>query len=146
MPGPDDYCELCDLPLSTCVHGMPKPEPQPEPVRPTPAKKPAAPRRKTATPSSQGVRTKQVPRRWTPPAEFVPHVMAVLEEAGGSLPTDDALARIEQRVGDDLRPGDHERTPQGELRWRTAARKARRELVQEGRLSADQPGVWQLND
>lgn len=146
MPGEDDYCELCDLPKVQCVHGMPKPVVEPE--RPRPMRAARAPRESTSRvkTSAAAVSTRTMPRKWTPPADFVPQILAILQDAGGSLPADDALARVEERMADHFRPGDHEKTPQGELRWRTAARKARRELVQAGVLNADQPGVWRLSD
>ncbi|KRF15533.1 hypothetical protein ASG90_12680 [Nocardioides sp. Soil797] len=148
MSGEDDYCELCDLPRSTCIHGMPKPVIPPEPPKPVrksrttttrAAKAPKAPKAAAVT-----TRTAAAPRRWSAPADFVPHIVAMLDEAEGGLSTDDALAQLEERVGDDLRPGDREKSPQGEQRWRTAARKARRELVVSGILSDAQPGIWQL--
>ncbi|MDN5893841.1 MAG: hypothetical protein L0H93_07405 [Nocardioides sp.] len=145
MSEQDDYCELCDLRKSQCIHGMPKPVVEPEAPRvPTaPKARKAAPRKSASSPTS-AVATRRAPRKWTPPTEFVQHIVAVLEDAGGSLPAEDALARIEERVSDQLRPGDHEKSPQGDLRWRTAARKARRELVEAGVVSADRPGIWEL--
>lgn len=175
MADQDDYCELCDLRLSQCHHGMPKPVIEPEAPKPaktaTPRKRASARTSATSattkagttnagttnagtsgasvarTTPTRGVTTRSTPaaRKWTPPADFVPHIVAVLGEAGGSLESETALDTLEERVGDQLLPGDRERTPQGELRWRTAARKARRELVEAGVISADQPGVWQLN-
>lgn len=147
MAGAEDYCELCDLPLSTCVHGMPKPV-APEPPKPAPRRTTRPTARKsaeagTARPAAT-TRTTSRPRRWTAPEELVPHIVAMLDEAGEALTTEDALARLEERVGDQLRAGDRETSPQGELRWRTAARKARRELANAGVLAADQPGVWRL--
>ncbi|WP_240937883.1 hypothetical protein [Nocardioides sp. JQ2195] len=126
---------------------MPKPVAPPEP--PAPVRKPrkaAAPRTPKAAKAAAPVttRTSAAPRRWSAPADFVPHIVAMLDEADGGLRTDDALARLEERVADELRPGDREKSPQGEQRWRTAARKARRELVTSGILSDAQPGVWQL--
>lgn len=148
MSDEDDYCELCDLPRSTCIHGMPKPVIPPDPPKPARAPRKAAPRAAKPAKAAASVttRTSAAPRRWSAPADFVPHIVAMLTEAEGGLPTDDALARLEERVADDLRPGDREKSPQGEQRWRTAARKARRELVTSGILSDAQPGVWQLRD
>ncbi|KQY51640.1 MULTISPECIES: hypothetical protein [unclassified Nocardioides] len=145
----DDYCELCDLKFSNCVHGMPKPVAPAEPpkaVRKPRVAKPEKPEADKVSPARVTTSTPRAARRWTAPADFMPHIVAVLDEAGQALSTEDALARIEERMADQLRPGDLERSPQGELRWRTAARKARLELVNTGLLSADQPGVWQLND
>ena len=51
-----------------------------------------------------------------------------------------------ERVGDQLRSGDRETNPQGELRWHAAARKARKALLDEGLLETAGPGVWRLSD
>jgi hypothetical protein len=85
-----------------------------------------------------------VPRRWTPPEAFKPLILTVLEEAGGELEADDLFLELEVRMEDQLLPGDSETTPEGELRWRYAARRARMALVAEGRMTRGRPGVWQL--
>lgn len=151
VAGSEDYCEMCDLPLSTCVHGMPTPVAPPEPAKPAPRRTPRTASSRPGTTSSRAAsrpvtttRTSTRPRRWTAPEELVPHIVAMLDEAGEGLTTDDALDRLEERVGDQLRDGDREKSPQGELRWRTAARKARRELANAGVLATDQPGIWRL--
>ncbi len=51
---------------------------------------------------------------------------------------------LEVRIGDRLRPGDRETNPQGELRWRAAARRARKSLMDDGLLETA-PGVWRLS-
>lgn len=149
----DDYCELCDLKRSECLHGMPKPEPKAEPV-PRAATRAAAPRKRAAprtTPRAAsrptpGVATHAATRRWTATVDFVPHIIAVLQEADGGLESDVALTRVQERMAEQLLPGDHESTPQGDPRWRSAARKARRSLVEEGVLAGDRPGIWRLAD
>ena len=128
------YCDFCDLPLSQCVHGLP---PAPPAARPAPTPRP----RKPATPKP---RTKPVVRRWTPPEDLEPLIVEVLEEAGGALPADEALRRLEERLEGRLAPGDRELTPAGEPRWQYAARRARAALVQDGALAKDEPGVWRL--
>jgi hypothetical protein len=132
-----DYCDLCDLPRSQCVHGLPPPEPAkavtstPKPrKRPTPRKRPAA--------------DKPVSRRWTPPAVFKPLILAVLEEAGGELEADELFLELEILIEDRMLPGDRERTPEGEPRWQYAARRARVALINEGRMTKGVPGVWKL--
>ena len=47
-------------------------------------------------------------------------------------------------VEDRLLPGDRERTPEGELRWQYAARRARVALIKEGRMTKGIPGMWTL--
>lgn len=144
----DDYCDLCDLPLSTCVHGMPAPVAPPAPSRSTsgstsratarkaPAKPKPARRVSTTTPAR--------PRKWTPPEVLGPHILDVLLEAGGELEADDVFERLEERLADTLLAGDRERTPEGELRWRYAARRARQALIAEGAMARSRPGVWEL--
>lgn len=139
----EDYCELCDLPLSQCVHGQPKPPPEekkaPPPRVRTTTTRPAASR----VPGTPPART--APRRWTSPDELRAPIVALLQEAGGELPADDVFGALEERLGEALRPGDREPSPQGEPRWQLAARKARRALQDEGVLASGTPGVWRLS-
>jgi hypothetical protein len=85
-----------------------------------------------------------VPRRWTPPAAFKPLIVTVLEQAGGELETDEFFAHLETLVEGRLLPEDSSTTPEGELRWRYAARRARVELINDGLMTKTRPGVWQL--
>ena len=135
----DDYCELCYLPKSQCVHGMPAPPPAPAKTKPAPR-----PRKKATTPSSPTTTRSVASRRWTPPEVFKPTIVTVLQEAGGALDADQLFEELEAVVRDHLKPADLERTPEGELRWRYAARRARVALIDEGLMTKDRPGVWQL--
>ncbi len=136
----DDYCDLCDLPLSTCVHGRP-PTPPAEPV-----KKASPPRVRQAArvPGSPSPGARKVPRRWTPSEEFRSHILSALQEHRGRLDADDLMGELETRLGDVLTPGDRERSPQGGDRWHVAVRKQRKELIDEGLVVPAQPGVWEL--
>lgn len=135
----EDYCEHCDLPKSMCVHGRPPPPPPP-----VAAKLPKAPRvvgtKKAAAPA------RSVPRRWTPPDVFGPEILEVLREAGGELGQDEVYASLEERMAERLTTADHEKTPEGELRWRYAARRSRQALLSEGLMTKGKPGVWSLAD
>jgi hypothetical protein len=82
--------------------------------------------------------------RWTPPEVFKPLILTVLERAGGELEADEVYQQLASVAGDQLRAADHETTPEGELRWRYAARRARVDLIKEGRMTKGRPGVWQL--
>jgi hypothetical protein len=139
MNAPDEYCELCDLPRSQCVHGQPPPMPKAAVTSPPKPRKRPAPRVRTAA-----VPEKPVARRWTPPEVFKPLIITVLERAGGELEADDLFLELEILVEDRLKPEDSETTPEGELRWRYAARRARVSLVEEGLMTKGRPGVWQL--
>ncbi|GAA4376360.1 hypothetical protein [Nocardioides caricicola] len=136
----EDYCDLCDLPLSTCVHGMPPaPPPPPAPVK--------APRVRTTTArkaASPATTTRTAPRRWTPPEVLAPAIVATLTEAGGELDQEELFTRLEELMADRLTDADHQTTPEGELRWRYAARKARQTLVAEGVMVKGRPGAWVL--
>ena len=138
----DDYCDLCDLPKSQCIHGMPAPAPaKPEPRKPSTAVRRSAVTRPAAAPSAPA---KPVRRRWTPPDALRPHILAVLQDAGGELDADDLFTSLEDRLEEHLLDGDREKTPEGELRWRYAARRARQSMMSEGLMAKGRPGVWQL--
>lgn len=135
----DDYCDLCDLPKSQCVHGQPPPPPAPV-TRAAP--KPRS--RATTTPRTPGAPARPVSRRWTPPELLKPLILEVLEDAGGELEADEVFAQLESVLEGGLRPGDRETTPEGELRWHFAARRARQALISEGLMTKGGPGVWKL--
>jgi hypothetical protein len=135
----DDYCELCDLPRSQCVHGQPPPTPKKTIASPPkPRKRPTTPGR------SPAAAEKLVTRRWTPPEVFKPLILTLLEQAGGELEADELFLELEILAEDRLLPGDSETTPQGELRWQYAARRARMALIDERLMTKTRPGVWQL--
>lgn len=139
MNDSDDYCDLCELPKSQCPHGLPPPPPpQVTPSAPRPRRRPAAPRRSSNPPP------RPVTRRWTPPEVFKPHILTVLERAGGELEAEELFVELELRTQDLMRPEDSETTPEGELRWRYAARRARVDLIREGLMTKSRPGVWEL--
>ena len=156
MTPTEDYCELCDLPLSQCVHGRP---PTPPPDKPAPkraapkttrAPRSSAPRaaaeRATPAPSTRTSVSSRPPRR-TPQREFRRHILGALQDSGGRAAQDDVMAEVARRMEDVLRPADHETVNQGELRWRYAARLERRAMQDEGlMLPPRQPGVWELSD
>lgn len=138
----EDYCELCDLPLSQCVHGMPKPPPAP-PKAPAQRRTTRAARPSSTRPSS-AVTSKPTVRRYTPPEEVAPLILQVLEDEGGRATAEDVMAGVEMALAPSFRAGDEEKGPTGELRWRTAARKARKALSDEGLLVVPEPGLWAL--
>ena len=143
MSGAEDHCDLCDLPRSQCVHGIPPP-PQPPAapsVRRTP--RPRTPPR-AAAPTPPAHASRPVARRWTPPEAFESHVLAVLRDAGGELDADELFLELEIRLEDRLTAGDRERTPEGEPRWQYAARRARQALIAQGLMAGGRPGVWVL--
>lgn len=138
----EDYCELCDLPLSQCVHGRP----EPKPVEPEKAPPASRVRTRTTTPRVPGTPVrKSAPRKWTSPDELKAPIVALLQESGGELPADEVFPTLDERLGEALRPGDREPSPTGEPRWQLAARKARRALQDEGVLEPGTPGVWRLS-
>lgn len=140
----EDYCELCDLPLSQCVHGQPKRPPE-EKKAPVLRVRTTTPRATSSSSRVPGAPARQVPRKWTSPDELKAPIVALLQDSGGELPAEDVFDALEQRLDDALRPGDREPSPTGEPRWQLAARKARRALQDEGVLQAGTPGVWRLS-
>jgi hypothetical protein len=83
-------------------------------------------------------------RRWTPPEALRPLILEVLQEAGGELEADELFLELEILADDRLLPGDRETTPEGELRWQYAARRARVALINDGLMTKGTPGVWKL--
>jgi len=139
MSTSEDYCDFCDLPRSQCIHGRPPPVPQKAVAKtPTPRKRTTT----TARPNAAAARVAN--RRWTPPEVFRPLILEVLEAAGGELDAEDLFLELEIVAEDRLLPGDSETTPDGELRWRYAARRARVALIGEGVMVKAGPGVWRL--
>jgi hypothetical protein len=144
-PPDDDYCEMCDLPLSTCVHGQPPPKPPPPPVQAPPRVRAArAPGSRVPGSRVPGSPPRAMQRKWTPTEEFRPHILRILRESGGRLEADDLMLELEVQLDDRLTAGDRERSPQGGDRWHVAVRKQRKELIDEGLVMPAQPGVWQL--
>lgn len=135
----EDYCELCDLPLSQCVHGRPEPTPAPPEPKASPV------RTRSTTPRVPGTPVKKsAPRKWTSPDELKAPIVALLQEHGGELDADDVFPSLDERLGEALRAGDRDPSPTGEPRWQLAARKARRALQDEGVIEPGTPGVWRL--
>ena len=97
-----------------------------------------------AAPALRRAPTRTVPRKWTPPEAFKADIVAVLEDAGGELEQEDLFRALEERVAERLTEADHQTTPEGELRWRYAARRARQALITEGAMVKGRPGVWAL--
>ncbi|MDP3894082.1 MAG: hypothetical protein Q8Q44_22800 [Nocardioides sp.] len=124
------------------MHGRPPPPP----VQKAAPASPAAPRPRRTMPKKAAVVAKPTVRRWTPPEVFQPLVLDVLRTAGGELEVDDVFAELEKIVGEELRGGDREKTPEGELRWQYAARRARQALVTEGLMVTGRPGIWELSE
>jgi hypothetical protein len=138
----EEYCDLCDLPLSTCVHGMPKPVPKVEPS-------PRAPRTRTSAPRTTAVRTRSAPPRApskvTDQSAFRPHIVRILK-LEGSLETEDMLLELELALEDELRERDRAATPTGEVRWHQSARAERKAMIDAGLMAGGKPGVWELTE
>jgi hypothetical protein len=137
----EEYCELCDLPLSTCIHGMPKPLPPPPTA-------PRAPRARTSTPRASAVRTTTAarpPSKVTDRSAFRPHIVRILK-LEGSLETEDMLLELEMAMDEELLERDRQPSPTGEIRWHTTARSERKSMIDAGLMSGGKPGVWELTD
>ena len=75
---------------------------------------------------------------------FKPLILSVLEQAGGELEADELFTELEILADDRLLTEDRATTPEGELRWRYAARRARQALIAEGVMTKGKPGIWAL--
>jgi hypothetical protein len=138
----EEYCDLCDLPLSTCIHGMPKPPPPPPPS-------PRTPRARTVSPRTSAVRTTsaapRAPSKVTDQSVFRPHIVRILK-LEGSLETEDMLLELEMAMEDELRERDRQPTPTGEARWHQSARMERKAMIDAGLMAGGKPGIWELTD
>lgn len=149
----EEWCDLCDLPRNTCVHGRPPSEPEP-PVRagpparskPKSARSAASAKPATSTPRSKpGVTVRNVGQRLTPPTTYQPFIVALLREHGGSCEAELLMAELLEKVAPVLHDDDHAEV-RGEARWRLGARRARAALTDEGLMEpARTPGVWELS-
>ena len=136
----EEYCDLCDLPLATCIHGMPKPPPSPAPSARAP---------RTAAPRASAVRTttaaSRPPSKVTDQSAFRPHIVRILKQEG-ALETEDMLLELEMAMEDELRERDRQPTPTGEVRWHQSARMERKAMIDAGLMAGGKPGVWELTE
>jgi hypothetical protein len=139
-----DYCDLCDLPKSTCIHGNPPAPPPPAATRTTTPRATPVTRRTTRVPGAPAVPPRVVNHKWTPPEAFRSVIVEVLEEHGGEMDQDDLFDALEETMGERLKDADRDKTPEGELRWRYAARRARQSLIADGQMTKGKPGIWSL--
>lgn len=74
-------------------------------------------------------------------------ILELLDEAGGSAPSNDVIDALEERMKDLLTPRDFEHLKSGEIRWRNRARFGRLRMKERGLLSdASHRGVWEITD
>jgi len=140
----EDYCDLCDLPLSPCIHGMPAPPPAPVAApkaarapRATATRKPSVRTTTTSKPSPVRKRTEQ--------ETFRPYIVQLLKDEG-ALETAEVMELLDERMAEVLLERDRQKAPTGEVRWHTAARAERKAMMDEGLIVPAQPGIWQLTD
>lgn len=160
----DAWCDHCDMSLISCPHGAPPPPPPPapepkasrvrtsraaEPGTPSTAVRSTAPRasatRVPGAPAPAPVRRSPItkPGR-TPQAAYRPYLLSVVAAADGRIEREPALEALGRRMADVLQRDDLAVGPSGELRWRTAAQKERRAMLDAGLLRSGGPGVWEL--
>lgn len=146
----EEWCDLCDLPLNTCVHGRPPSEPEPAPRARSASGSPPVQKPRAAAPatprSKPGVTVRNVGQRLTPPTTYQPFLVALLREHGGACEADQLMDELLEKVAPMLHDDDHA-VVRGEARWRLGARRARAALTDEGLMQpARTPGVWELTD
>lgn len=151
-----DWCDLCELPLSQCPHGAPPPPP-PSPTprsAPRPRKAPArAPSASATGPTSAPRRsspavTTRAPVRRTPPGrtpqtEFRKALLAELADQPVPVEREQVLAALEERM--DLTEQDRGITADGEVRWRRTAIKERKAMADDGLVATAGHGMWVLS-
>jgi hypothetical protein len=86
------------------------------------------------------------PNEKTPSWAFYGPIVKVLREAGGELPTKEAVDRVGKNLGEAFTAADLVTLASGEVRWRNAARWARNDLADRGVIDRKVPtGVWRLS-
>lgn len=74
-------------------------------------------------------------------------ILELLDEAGGSAPSNDVIEALEERMENLLTSRDFEHLKSGEIRWRNRARFARLRMKERGLLSdTSHRGVWEITD
>ena len=84
------------------------------------------------------------PSRTTSQDAFRPHILRTLQERGGRLAAEELMVALAEGMDGVLLERDRQTSPTGELRWQTAARRARKAMIDEGRVVGAQPGIWEL--
>lgn len=84
----------------------------------------------------------------TPEPAFRRPLLEVLVDAGGSLPTSEALDRVGEHMGDHLNDVDRQTLPSDprQVRWRNTAQWSRNILADEGYIDRSVRGVWRITD
>ena len=144
----EEWCDLCELPRDTCVHGRPPTQPEPAPRSRAASPRPARQRTASAptTPRAKpGVTVRHVGQRLTPPTTLQPFLVALLREHGGACEAEQLMVELLEQVGPLLHDDDHA-VVRGEPRWHLGARRARAALTDDGLMEpARTPGVWELS-
>ena len=143
------WCDLCDLPLNTCIHGRPPTVP-PAPTKrasPTTSRRTTRPRSAAsgASPATRSPSVRRAEVRRTRQSAFRPFILAALQERGGSCEVDELMDDVHERMSEVLLEGDHDTIGRHEVRWRYAARFERKAMTDDGLMEpARTPGVWEL--
>jgi hypothetical protein len=74
-------------------------------------------------------------------------ILAIIDEAGGSMAATDVIEAVWDRLHTQMTPRDLERQRLGEMRWRNRVRFARLRLKDRGLLSDSSPrGIWEITE
>lgn len=103
--------------------------------------------------SARRTRAKQPKRKRAPSDALLPQeayelpILRVLDDAGGRLPTSEAVAAVGRTVDEKLMPMDRDTLDSGKLRWEMRVVFTRLRLVKAGLLKDDSPrGTWEISD
>lgn len=82
-----------------------------------------------------------------PKSEYELPILRVLDEAGGRLPTSEAIAEVRVVIEDKLMPMDLEMLDSGKPRWEMRVVFTRLRLIKAGWLNDDSPrGMWEISE
>jgi restriction endonuclease Mrr len=98
-------------------------------------------------PSALEVSRRAAPGSILPEQAYWRPILAIIDEAGGSMAATDVIEAVWDRLHDQFRPRDLERQRLGEMRWRNRVRFARLRMKERGLLSDSSPrGVWEITE
>jgi hypothetical protein len=118
------------------------------PAAPRRSKRPKSKRTRARAPGIAKPKPPRAPKgSLTPEEAFEEPILAVLDEAGGSLPVREAISAVGERMGDVLNEHDRFQDDRRVARWEKRVPFVRLRLVQRGLLKKEAPrGVWEITE
>lgn len=83
----------------------------------------------------------------TPPKDFWKPILETLVNEGGQASVQNVIQSVERKMGNRLKPGDHEKNFDGSEKWEKQVNYQRLAMKHEGLLANNSPrGIWAITD